>query len=845
MGDIGVSFLSSAIYDVLKFIFCKSIDEAQLYKIDKTIKAEIYKKYYDKIDSNMLNQLLSATSQKDLIKECILYNITDDIYSGHNSSHKNYDEMTINNLYLQVKKEYKKTLKKDDFTKFFQDYFELANQLLYDELDNSEKIQVTLFNKSIRQSESNILFFIKELQTKIEKLTKENPVCHVEKYREIVSEYHKMLKSRKSKERIYLLDKFEFSRFYVPPLLKQRINFNYNDVDYCPQYNVRSAINAMPFHFYDGWKHIFDCNNFVYIIGGPGYRKSLFLTKLINDYEQLNFLSDEEHLVIYGDLKAYKLDDDYSMSMVEYLQNCIVRESLIDRKYISKEMIEYFIDSGRCLLLFDALDEVEKNKRADLHERIVTYFENKNPNNKICITSRSRGFIPENDHIVYEILPLDQDQVETYIDNLIKLDKFDENDKKLFFEKAYILMDRNFLNSFLILSLLLHIFKSERNLPDTKLDLYKKCFEYIAFSREKEKNQKYNWNDLTGLMKNTTFSTLASMGLPNNNDIDRQDIIEMICENYRKQYGTMQATEIAAEQFLNYCSERTELFVLSSEENKFHFFHRSFFEYFYANYLFYHLEKVECIYEGLKQFDVDSEIFELTFALVKQNNEMKYQKLIEYVFEKCNQEIVKKDKTRISAFNILTLGMQVIDDIEYRDRYINFIIKNKKYIIEYQGEILDDKINEIIDTNKEYINTIVDEYCNEAKIQIIDVILSSIKKTLNNKKLEDDYDAELEQLTSSIEKNLIYMSESSFYLKSYIIKKNNKDFCKNIMKNEHFMSLLEKSYVVNNQDEIYLSHYNNLYASLDEKIKKEIDNILSNGVKMLKEFYEKRTIKLK
>lgn len=489
MGDIGVSFLSSAIYDVLKFIFCKSIDEAQLYKIDKTIKAEIYKKYYDKIDSNMLNQLLSATSQKDLIKECILYNITDDIYSGHNSSHKNYDEMTINNLYLQVKKEYKKTLKKDDFTKFFQDYFELANQLLYDELDNSEKIQVTLFNKSIRQSESNILFFIKELQTKIEKLTKENPVCHVEKYREIVSEYHKMLKSRKSKERIYLLDKFEFSRFYVPPLLKQRINFNYNDVDYCPQYNVRSAINAMPFHFYDGWKHIFDCNNFVYIIGGPGYGKSLFLTKLINDYEQLNFLSDEEHLVIYGDLKAYKLDDDYSMSMVEYLQNCIVRESLIDRKYISKEMIEYFIDSGRCLLLFDALDEVEKNKRADLHERIVTYFENKNPNNKICITSRSRGFIPENDHIVYEILPLDQDQVETYIDNLIKLDKFDENDKKLFFEKAYILMDRNFLNSFLILSLLLHIFKSERNLPDTKLDLYKKCFEYIAFSREKEKTK--------------------------------------------------------------------------------------------------------------------------------------------------------------------------------------------------------------------------------------------------------------------------------------------------------------------------------------------------------------------
>ena len=49
MGDIGVSFLSSAIYDVLKFIFCKSIDEAQLYKIDKTIKAEIYKNIMTKL----------------------------------------------------------------------------------------------------------------------------------------------------------------------------------------------------------------------------------------------------------------------------------------------------------------------------------------------------------------------------------------------------------------------------------------------------------------------------------------------------------------------------------------------------------------------------------------------------------------------------------------------------------------------------------------------------------------------------------------------------------------------------------------------------------------------------
>ena len=258
--------------------------------------------------------------------------------------------------------------------------------------------------------------------------------------------------------------------------------------------------------------------------------------------------------------------------MLEYLQNCMIKESLMNKRKITTDLIEYYIDAGRCVLLFDALDEVEKNKRNDLHERIVSYFDNKNPNNKICITSRSRGFIPENNHVVYEILPLERGQIEKYLDNLIKIEKFDENDKSIFLDQATVLMDNCFLNSFLILSLLLHIFKAERNLPDTKLDLYEKCFKYIAYKREKDKKQKYDWNDLFGLMNNSTFSLLANMGLPNNRDIDRQDIIDMMCKNYTTHYGTAQATALATEHFLNYCSERTELFILSKEEDKFRFF---------------------------------------------------------------------------------------------------------------------------------------------------------------------------------------------------------------------------------------------------------------------------------
>lgn len=307
------------------------------------------------------------------------------------------------------------------------------------------------------------------------------------------------------------------------------------------------------------------------------------------------------------------------------------------------------------MVLFDALDEVEKDIRNDLHETIASYFNSKKPNNKICITSRSRGFIPESNHIVYEILPLEGEQIEKYLDKLINIGKFDENDKNIFLDQATILINNHFLNSFLILSLLLHIFKAERSLPDTKLDLYEKCFSYIAYRREKDKSQKYDWKDLYGIMNNSTFGLLANMGLPNNKDIDRQDIIDVMCKNYTTRYGTVQATALAAENFLTYCSERTELFILSKDEDKFHFFHRSFFEYFYSNYLLFQIEIVEKIFDGLRQFDVDSEIFELTFALIKQTNELKYQKLINYIFKKCFEELEVSNINKIRCFNILTL----------------------------------------------------------------------------------------------------------------------------------------------------------------------------------------------
>lgn len=50
--------------------------------------------------------------------------------------------------------------------------------------------------------------------------------------------------------------------------------------------------------------------------------------------------------------------------------------------------------------------------------------------------------------------------------------------------------------------------------------------------------------------------------------------------------------------------------------------------------------------------------------MMKQKDEFRYQELVEYIFGKADEEIKEKGKN-LYAFNILTLGMQVIDDNVY------------------------------------------------------------------------------------------------------------------------------------------------------------------------------------
>ena len=636
--------------------------------------------------------------------------------------------------------------------------------------------------------------------------------------------YSKVLKDNFKMAHIYLLDRFEMHKFYVPPVLT--VEETDDNSDYLKR-RYRRYYNSAIYENYSYWTHLFDRRNIVYIIGGAGYGKSLLLYKIVCDYEQLNICDAEDYLVIYGDLKNF-IDKSSSriLSVHEFLLESMQKKTLLDADTISKEVLDYYLNRGRCLILLDALDEVEKNKRLELQSLIITFFKNLNPNNKICITSRARGFVSGKgtEVEIQEIQPLTESQITKYVDNIIHLGKFDEEDRESFLGQTKELVKKQFLNSFLVLSLLINIYKAERELPENKLELYQKCFDYISNKREKDKSQdRYDWKLINTIMKDSTFVELAKLGMPNNSEISRLTIKERLVELYKNKYGSENETENAIDDFLAFCADRTELFVPASGEDCFKFFHRSFFEYYYSQYLFLQIRGAEGIYEEWKKFDIDSEVFELTLAMFKQKDELRYQEIVTYVLN-----IIKTEKSlekRAFAISIFVICLQVIDDESFIREFIDIIVKNtklftsKKVIIHNPAYLLS-----CICSNDEYINKVVEAYRDYCEYDMICALMDcyeDAKERIGHDIGIDDYNklSEGEQLFESV----FYLNK--FYYDVYNKKVDSKSILKRYNM-KRYRELLARLKIPAKRAEMLYEDFEPI-CKLEDSIKKELVDCVS------------------
>lgn len=836
VADVTVGVLTSIVYDVGKLVMNDfsidsnlNEDEQENCKIgiNAKIMTSLVEKYQlEKEIFLSLNDFFSTNYFCDIMEKYLLgyywLNTSDkDLKSNYFSK-----EDLLQNIYIKYRDFATIPVDEEIFVSLMSDFIKIALECIFNMIPKEQRLNNTIAHYQIYNKLDQIMFILNEMKRSLNKDFKYSIINKNEptNYEEIYKDYTKLLKNNRKMAHVYLLDNLEFSKFYVVPDLQRVANTDYER---------HGTVRIVSDYKDDNWKYVFDYTNFIYIIGGPGFGKSLFLNKIINDYNDMNFLNSNDYLVIYGDLKTYRFDENLQIEpILKFLQRCMINETGLDESKITVQMIQFYIDQGRCMILLDALDEVEKEKREILHKKIINYFESVNPNNKICITSRSRGFILDKVHSIYIIESLNMEKIEKYVDNIIKLHKFDKADKVSFMQQTEKLINRNFLNSFLILSLLLNIFKAERELPENKIELYQKCFDYISFKREKQKSSKrYKWDLVSYLMRENTFIELAKQCYPNNHEVEESIIIDTLCDKYSTKYASVVETNQAVEEFLNFCSERTELFVIGTKEKHFKFFHRSFFEYFYSQFIAFRLYTVEEMYNALRAFDVDSEVFELTISILKQKNEDKYQELIKYIFKRVNQE--NNDSDFMDAFNVLTLCIEVVDDIVFIDEYI-LLLKDKINLISKNiGSLLNDNIVSIICKNQKYIDDVLKCYEDLSIICIINYVFSIRIPDLTTTDVEN-----IEKLNCiKTLRREIYRLYDMFFIRININNSNSVSSILNLTK-EQLIELIDKNqfkYLFKNR---LLNKMNN-YFNVSQENQNEFKRQIVTYEKRMKRMYAK------
>ncbi|WP_070000521.1 NACHT domain-containing protein [Cellulosilyticum sp. I15G10I2] len=487
-----------------------------------------------------------------------------------------------------------------------------------------------------------------------------------EEYEKTRLECINMLKKVNNKSQIYGKGKFDFYQFYVFPKFTQNIK------------GTKVVI---------GWKDVFISANMISIIGGPGFGKSLFMQNIINRFEELNIIAPDQILPIYCNLKDYeKFAGTKAYSICEFLRDSLIDAIGIGKDKVNEKFIQYFLEAGRTLILFDALDEVAEDLREKLHEKIVMFIQQMNLNNKVCITARDRGFIPVTD-IIYNVQPVDLEQVKEYLHNMSKLGQFDEDDIENFAEQSTELIKQNFLSSFLILSLLVNIFNAELELPENKIELYDKCINYIGKKREIQvKRLPYNFGLIGKILdSDTTFEKIAELAKYNNKQVDKKSIVHKLSTIFERSYHSNNETIGAVNEFIRFCGDRTELIVPTNEEEYFKFYHRSFFEYYYGKHLIKSNNRISDIIDELKKFGYDSEIYDIVSALLKKDYYEKYIEIIHYIFD-----LVKKDE---EYFILLTLMVQISDEPYYIEEYYKLIFNDNEIL---SGIGRETRISEII-----------------------------------------------------------------------------------------------------------------------------------------------------
>jgi len=363
------------------------------------------------------------------------------------------------------------------------------------------------------------------------------------------------------------------------------------------------------------------CSNFILISGTGGLGKSMMMRHLLLD--AINHYDETKKIPIFIPLKDY--NDTYD-SLLEYTYEKFESLGGTDSIITFSDMLI----GGKCLLLFDGLDEIKSDFRKNF-EHDLDLFTDKYTNNMFVISSRPTGsFVSLHRFTVLDLCPFSKEQALALIDKLefrpdepaIKSNFRKELDTNLF------ITHREFTQNPLLLTIMLMTYEQFAEIPSKMHIFYREAYTALSQKHDASKGA-YKRVLKTGLTADQFSDFFAEFCARSYRD-EKFEFTDVLFDKYFNllHERTKAHFEISASDFRDDLVEN--MCLMYYENNKYHFTHRSFQEYFCALYFSRQKDKtlqhIGDFFENKKSRNFTDKTFDMLYDMIPE-------KIEEYIFE--------------------------------------------------------------------------------------------------------------------------------------------------------------------------------------------------------------------
>ncbi|MBE7065134.1 MAG: hypothetical protein E7384_04905 [Ruminococcaceae bacterium] len=519
------------------------------------------------------------------------------------------------------------------------------------------------------------------------------------------------------------------NEFYV----ENTFSYFGKDIDKLYEYNFEE-IEAIKL------ENFFDLGNKIILIGGAGLGKSTTLNYLFCNYENL---CDATALKLKIDLKEYAEEIGEKKKGILW---CIANEFVKRIKYSGQTIEEIQVivaeklNSGSCLIMLDALDEIPTLALRNTVRREIETFTSVYYLNRFIISTREAGYLKnrfDETFLHIRINQFDSEQIKQYSKNWYLSYYEDSTDFDEFWSKFDGEVKRarchSLIRNPIILVLALVIFDFESSLPTRRIEFYQKCIDTFLTERENRKAAiKLSDKTKSILAMNLTVPQIAFY---RHNKLSQNSSFRFNYYELKKAIKESISVEdeinwvTAVDEYSEYLVERTEL-IQEIDEDLLDFAHKTFYEYFLAFYFSKMCDNQELVnllrgWIGDSNYD---ELARLIIEVVIKNDEPRqHDCIINCLFELlCKDDVFGEESPNIhDVFDVVSdLYTHNLLQPKYQYNYNKFVLYNPRIIdfINFKLRRMEVKNNLALYDSKLVGELFLEDYRNDKLIDVIDAI---------------------------------------------------------------------------------------------------------------------------